>query len=357
MPGKLPLARATTTPAILSFWPLVSGVWLLGFIPPVNRRVIPPVNPPLKAARPLLEQQQAPIYTRMDAPNPSASPTFASRAPIHIGTVGLKVRHLDGMTTFYRELLGLTVLEKTASRARLGVGDVTIVDLEHDPAAIPDDEREAGLYHTAFLQPTRVDLARWLIRIARHRVVLTGASDHSVSEAIYLDDPEGNGIEVYRDRPREDWIWNDGELKMSTDPLDIDDLLRAGADAPDYETAPGGLRIGHMHLRVGNTDEAGKFYSGILGLDMMRRLRVGAIFMSSGGYHHHLGSNVWHSRGAGRRNDARAGLSYFSFEIADPGNLAAIRKRFADAGVGSQDKGGGFEIRDPWGTRVRFVQA
>src|SRR5256885_2492088 len=143
----------------------------------------------------------------MDAPNPSASVTFANRTPLRIGAVGLKARDLSRLTDFYAQTIGLAVLDRDANTARLGAGGVPLLELEAAPTATPDDPRTAGLYHTAFLQPTRADLARWLVHVARNRVALTGASDHLVSEAIYLDDPEGNGIEVYRDRRPEEWRW------------------------------------------------------------------------------------------------------------------------------------------------------
>ncbi len=145
----------------------------------------------------------------MDAPHPSATPTFASRTPLHIGAIGLVARDLDRLTNFYRDLLGLTVLERTARLSRLGVGDTMLIEIEHRPNAKPDDPAQAGLYHTAFLMPTRQDHARWITHIAKARVPISGASDHGVSEAFYLDDPEGNGIEVYNDRPRERWNWGE----------------------------------------------------------------------------------------------------------------------------------------------------
>src|SRR5262249_34006751 len=179
--------------------------------------------------------------------------------------------------------------------------------LIHRPDAKPDDKREAGLYHTAFLMPTRTDLARWLLHVARTRVTITGASDHGVSEAIYLDDPEGNGIEVYGDRPAESWVWRDGLVTMQTERLDLEDLARAAQGAAPYSEAPGGLRVGHIHLRVGDIDHAKHFYVDSLGLEPTRG-RGGALFMSSARYHHHVAVNVWDSRGAGPRDESRAGL-------------------------------------------------
>ncbi|MGZ3292928.1 MAG: VOC family protein, partial [Xanthobacteraceae bacterium] len=230
----------------------------------------------------------------MDAPNPSALPTFASRTPLHVGAVGLRVRDLNRLCEFYRNVLGLSVLDRGKDVATLGAGGVPILHLEDHPNDKPDDTRTAGLYHTAFLMPTRADLARWILHVARHKVPLTGASDHGVSEAFYLDDPEGNGMEVYFDRPRESWQWTGNELKMITDPLDIDDIVREVPPDTTYSGAPEGLRIGHVHLRVGDIARAETFYRDALGLEVTRR-RHGASFMSSGRYHHHIAGNVWHS--------------------------------------------------------------
>ena len=148
----------------------------------------------------------------------------------------------------------------------LGAGGVPFVHLEHRPNAKPDDTREAGLYHTAFLMPTRADLARWVLHVARNKVPITGASDHEVSEAIYLDDPEGNGVEVYSDRPPETWTWSNGLVRIEDGPLDVEDLVQAAAGTTDYAAAPGGLRIGHIHLRVGDVAPAERFYSEVVGL-------------------------------------------------------------------------------------------
>jgi catechol 2,3-dioxygenase len=292
----------------------------------------------------------------MDAPNPSAMPTAASRAPLHIDAVGMTVRDLDRVAAYYRDMLGLTVQERTRDIAKLGAGGVTLLELTHKPDALPDDTREAGLYHTAFLMPTRADLARWILHAAKSRVPITGASDHDVSEAIYLDDPEGNGVEVYADRPRDKWR-RDGELILQkTDPLDIDAIVREVDPAATYPSAPDGLRIGHIHLRVGNIAKAEGFYLDALGLDLTRR-RGGATFLSSGGYHHHVAVNVWHSDGAGARNPQRAGLDWFAIESNDRPALDGVRKRLAAAGAGIEAIPGGFAAADPWGTRIRFTIA
>jgi catechol 2,3-dioxygenase len=267
----------------------------------------------------------------MDAPTPSAQPTFASRTPLHIGAVGLTVRDLDAMAGYYRRMLGLSVLDRSGDRAVLGAGGVPFLQLEQNGRAKPDDPREAGLYHTAFLMPTRADLARWILHIARERIPISGASDHTVSEAFYLDDPEGNGVEVYVDR-------------------EVD-------QAAGYSDAPGGLRIGHIHLRVGSVDALERFYQDGVGFKVTRGGRHGASFMSSGRYHHHLAGNVWHSRGAGRRDPDRTGLAWFAIEATDPGDIGAISRKLANQGTAVSPIDGGVEAIDPWGTRVRFVQA
>ena len=292
----------------------------------------------------------------MDAPNPSATPTFASRTPLHIGAVGLIARDVDLLTGYYQNLLGLTVLERAPKLAKLGVNGATLLEIERLPDAKPDDARTAGLYHTAFLMPTRQDHARWILHIARNRVPISGASDHGVSEAFYLDDPEGNGIEVYNDRPKAQWQIQSGMVVMQTKQLDIEAIVREVDPAnAAYTAAPDGLRIGHIHLRVGNVEQAEQFYRGVVGLDLTRR-RGGATFMSSDGYHHHVGANVWHSDGAGARDKDRAGLAWFSMEAADSTVLDAATARLKAANAEIVVIPGGIETADPWGTRVRFVK-
>lgn len=293
----------------------------------------------------------------MDAPNPSAVPTAASRTPLHIGAIGLIARDMDNLARFYRGLLGLTELERTVEKVRLGTaGGVALIEIEHRPGAKPDDPRTAGLYHTAFLMPTRLDHARWIVHIAQNRVPISGASDHGVSEAFYLDDPEGNGIEVYNDRPPERWQREGNLIVMPTRALDVEAILRDTQPSEPYRQAPEGLRIGHIHLRVGNVEQAEQFYRGAVGLDLTRR-RGGATFMSSGGYHHHVGANVWHSDGAGPRDQDRAGLAWFSLEASDDDALANVRRRLGEAAASATVIAGGIESADPWGTRIRFVAA
>jgi catechol 2,3-dioxygenase len=249
------------------------------------------------------------------------------------------------------------VQKHTQDVALLGVEDVALLELLHRPDALPDDRREAGLYHTAFLMPTRADLARWILHVGRSRVHITGASDHDVSEAIYLDDPEGNGVEVYSDRPPEKWRRDGKSIFQKTDPLDIDAIMREIDPATaTYPNAPEGLRIGHIHLRVGDIARAEEFYCDAIGLDVTRR-RTGATFISSGGYHHHVAANVWQSNGASVRDPKRAGLDWFSMEINDQPTFVDLKKRLGAVGVSIDEAPGGFSAMDPWGTRVRFAVA
>ena len=258
-------------------------------------------------------------------------------APLEISHVVLTVQDLPRIADFYRRTLGLTDVSLAPDRIALGADGRTLLELVTDPAARRVDPREPGLFHTAFLMPSRPSLASWLLHAAETGVRLQGASDHMVSEAIYLADPEGNGIEVYADRPRAFWHRPDGTLKMGTERLDLNDLARA-SDAP-WAGAPKGLVIGHVHLQVGAVPEAEAFYSGVLGLPVMARY-PGAAFYGSGGYHHHIATNVWNSRGAGPRVQPSTGLAELVLAV-EADALAAIRSR---AGAGP--------LHDPWGTTV-----
>lgn len=289
----------------------------------------------------------------MDAPDLSALPTFANRTPLRIGAVSLMVRDLDKVAAYYRHVLGLTEIARTATGVKLGAGGVAFLELEHRPKAKPDTAREAGLFHIAFLMPTRTDLARWVRHMSRSRVPVTGASDHGVSEAFYLDDPEGNGVEIYADRAPDQWAWRDNRVDMPTVRLDIEDLVRDVAPDAVYDIAPGGLRVGHIHLRVGDLTKSGAFYTGAIGLDVTRERDDGAEFLSSGHYHHHVGTNVWRSRRAGVRDPDRAGLNWFALEAADAATRDALRTRLQQAGAPLD----GDETHDPFGNRIRLTVA
>lgn len=260
-----------------------------------------------------------------------------SSAPLEIGRVALTVNDLPRMTAFYRSALGLEPMGEDGETARLGAGGRALLELRADPVARRGDPRAAGLFHTAFLLPRRADLGKWLYHAAETRLPIAGASDHGVSEAIYLSDPEGNGIEVYSDRPKSGWLRKNGGIAMSTDLLDMNDLA-ASADGR-WSGAPEGTVVGHVHLQVGALPEAEAFYGGTLGFDLTARYPGGSFF-GAGGYHHHLAANVWNSRGAGPRLFPSTGLADLEI-LGDPAALAALRAR----GVGAV-------LSDPWGTPV-----
>jgi catechol 2,3-dioxygenase len=194
------------------------------------------------------------------------------------------------------------------------------------------------------------------VNAAAHRVKLSGFADHLVSESVYLDDPEGNGIEVYADRAPDTWKWENGSVAMATDQLDFDSLLAlTHTRTTNYAKAPDDLRIGHMHLRVGDLEQADRFYSGAIGLDPTRK-RSGAAFLSSGRYHHHLGINVWQSAGAGPRDSTAMGLAWFSLEVASDDILQAQTLRLQQAGAPATAIENGIETSDPWGTGLRLIK-
>jgi catechol 2,3-dioxygenase len=285
----------------------------------------------------------------------TASDFFDLRAaPMRIGAVRLKVRDLETVAAFYRRVLGLAPIETGAGRVVLGVGAAPLLHLAGDAALAPSDPRQAGLFHTAFLLPTRADLGRWATHAAASGARIDGASDHIVSEALYLSDPEGNGIEVYADRPADRWRTGTGAVRMATDPLDAPDLLRS-AEGSRWAGFPEGGLVGHVHLRVGDTAEADRFYRDVLGFDVAARY-PGASFYGSGGYHHQIAGNVWASRGAGPRPAGTAGLDEVGIIVRDAATLEAAARRAAAAGVDVTREDGALVLRDPWGVRIALTR-
>jgi catechol 2,3-dioxygenase len=292
-------------------------------------------------------------------PTSSAStapaPSFAVTTPIHINSVSLRVRDLKLMTGYYRDVIGLDLISSTDNQSVLGKDGQTLLTLIAKPGDAPDDKVSAGLFHTAFLMPSREALGEWLITVARNGVKFTGFSDHLVSEATYLDDPEGNGIEVYADRSPVSWKWNNGSIAMATEQLDIDDLVKGQpTDNTLPYTAPSGFRIGHVHLRVGNVSKAEEFYIGTAGLERMASFGGSATFLANGHYHHHIGANVWQSRNAGQRSETMSGLEDVAFSTALP-LMDGLRSRLKASGADFHEKGDVIEALDPWGTKVRFI--
>jgi catechol 2,3-dioxygenase len=279
-------------------------------------------------------------------------------ARAEIGEVRLTVNDLDRSRQFYEEVLGMRAAEQDDGSLALGVaGAAPLLRLRGDSGAPRRDPRLTGLFHFALLLPTRRDLAGALLRLARRGWSLTGASDHLVSEALYLDDPDGNGIEIYRDRPREQWKRDgDGQLQMATLPLDLEDLVGALLGQLPAEGAepelPAGSRIGHVHLQVAELREIEDFYSAVLGFEVMVRGYPGALFVAAGGYHHHIGLNTWNSRGAAAPPPGSVGLRCFEVRLPDQAALAEVLERVEAAELEVEPAGDGAQLRDPSGNGV-----
>jgi len=274
-----------------------------------------------------------------------------------MGAVRLTVADLDAARDFYRDAIGLTDLRPPDGLVRLGVdaAGAPLVELVGEPSAPPRPSHTTGLFHLAILVPSRADLARALQRLADARWRLTGASDHLVSEALYLNDPEGNGIEIYRDRPREEWPVRDGEIQMSTLPLDLDGVLGELRREDEGTGMPHGTRIGHVHLNVGDLTAAEAFYSGALGFDVTVRGYPGALFVSAGGYHHHVGLNTWTGEGAPPPPPGSRGLRRFEIRLPGTAELAAEEDGLREAGFEPTRDGDVVSVADPSGNRVALA--
>ena len=290
-------------------------------------------------------------------------PVAAIDPATHPGHVSLTVADLARSLTYYTQALGFAILQQDASTATLGAGGQPLLLLTEHPGARPwphDRYAYTGLYHFAILVPTRRDLGRWLQHWLALGLPLPGQGDHLVSEALYLSDPDGNGIEVYRDRPRDEWHWVNGLVQMVSDPVDIEGLLEEAEQVSEPWTGlPAGTRLGHMHLQVGDIAQAQAFYHGILGFDVVAQM-PSALFVSAGGYHHHIGMNIWHSRGAGPAPEGTAGLRYFTLVLPSDDALRAVLARLDVAGLPYErdETANTVTLRDPWqNTIVLTVEA
>lgn len=236
----------------------------------------------------------------------------------HIGSVTLTVTSLDRSLPFYLDTLGFVLQERDGLRAILSAGaEHTLIELLERTDAVPRPRRATGLYHFAILVPTRAALGRSLRRLAIQGWQLTGAADHLVSEALYLDDPDGLGIEIYRDRPRESWRVNGGELAMATDPLNLDSLAEERGANELWSGLDAGTVIGHVHLHVAQLRDAEALYCDRIGFTTTVRRYPGALFVAAGGYHHHMGLNTWAGVGAPPPPENAVGLARFTIEARE----------------------------------------
>ncbi len=267
-----------------------------------------------------------------------------------LGRTALRVTDSTAMTEFYRDVVGLSVFGESGPTTVLGVGDSPLLVLTEDESAPPRTQTETGLFHTAFRVPTRAALGEALDRI-REQWQLDGASDHGVSEALYLTDPEDNGVEIYRDFPREEWpVGEEERIEMGTYPLDLDSIAAA---AGDDDSAPAGTDIGHIHLEVSSLSAVDEFYTETVGFDLQATMSS-ARFLGAGGYHHHIGANTWN----GRTDPATGrGLDWFEVVLPDGDALGALRDRLDRSGYAVTERADGFSVTDPDGIELRVLAA
>ncbi len=291
-------------------------------------------------------------------PGSYGQPPLGYRLPdaTRLGRVCLQIADLTHSLAFYERTLGLRVIERTTTRATLAVGgnDRVLVELQEQPGAQPAHPRLLGLYHIAILLPDRASLGRFARHLADQGIVAS-AGFHRVSEALYLTDPDGLGIEVYADRPRDTWQRVGRELLISSDPIDLDGLVAAAGDVR-WSGMPAGTVIGHVHLRVGDISQAVAFFSESLGFDRMTWRYPGAMFMGAGGYHHHLATNVWAATGARTPSAHDARLVEWTIEVPQVQDVADVTRSVAAAGYPVETIADGeILVRDPWGTAVRVL--
>lgn len=273
----------------------------------------------------------------------------------HIGLVTLRVADLERSLNFYQGVLGFQSIERTPISAILGAQDgLPLLELRELLDAQPQPYRSTGLYHVAILLPTRADLGRALIRMAEAGLEI-GQGDHLVSEALYISDPDGNGLEIYRDRSRDTWNWSGGTVKMVSDPVDIRGLVEeARREDVQWQVLPAGTRVGHIHLRISDLAQGEHFYHDILGFDITAHL-PGALFVSAGGYHHHIGMNTWQSRNAGMAPQDTAGLQSFVIALPSREALNEVRARLAAHDIPMQQEDEDtIIVADPWGNRIEL---
>ena len=286
---------------------------------------------------------------------------FKSTLVDRIQRVGLRVQNTDAALSFYRDVVGLHVVERDGSRARLASADGPVfLTLDSDGVTAPADPHATGLFHTALRFPTRRALGDALARLVQAGLAI-GAGDHLVSEALYIDDPDGNGVELYWDRPLEQWPdpTADMAIPMATLPVDLENLMAEGTgyDAL-HQPAPEGTDVGHVHLQVSDVGSTTTFYSEVLGLDLIAKLGSQAGFYSSNGYHHNIGANSWRSRGGKPAPRSSAGLDRVEFAVSGPEELDALEARLRENGVAfSRDVGTALQVRDPDDIELRFVVA
>lgn len=279
---------------------------------------------------------------------------FKADDQLTIFSVDLNVKDLKKMTDFYKDVIGLVVLADSDNYASLGIeaDDQVLINLIKTDAE-PSQRKKAGLFHTAFLVPQRKDLGNILFSLLKKEVPIEGASDHGYSEALYLTDPEGNGIEIYRDKPREDWdILENGMIKGITAEIDADGVIASRDDAR-IDAMPDGTVIGHVHLSVADLEQSQHFYIDRLGMQLKYEFGSQARFIAAGGYHHHIGLNTWLGRDIEKRDQFDLGLTRFTLSVTSSEELAALKEQLIKENITIDDEAETFiTVTDPNGIRV-----
>ena len=279
---------------------------------------------------------------------------FSLSPAANVGPVALTVQSLERTLALYRDVLGMQVLPAQDADAVLAVNDVPLFQLTVNRVAHKRPARATGLYHAAILTPSRLDLARTLMRLFQADYPLQGAADHLVSEALYLADPDGNGLEIYADRPREQWQRDrQQQVRMTTDPLDMEGLLALlEHDKQPWTGLAAGTHIGHVHLQVNDIRQAEAFYCAVLGFDLMLRFGPSALFVAVGGYHHHLGFNTWNSMGAAPPPLDTVGLRYYTIRLPDAAERQRVAARLTEQQIDFAARADGLFLHDPAGNGI-----
>ena len=279
---------------------------------------------------------------------------FHEKENAHINQVTLKVRNLDKALDFYQKILGFRVYKQTSDCVQLSAGEAEpLMVLDNSEEVEPLSESTTGLYHFALLLPEKADLADFTKHLLEQNVPIA-SSDHLVSEAIYFSDPEGNGIEVYIDRPSSMWNWEGGEVQMAVEPLDFEELFRF-SNPSGWVGLPERTMMGHIHLHVSDLEESKRFYCDGLGFDIVSRLGNDALFISTAGYHHHIGLNTWKGRGATPPSEEAAGLMWFDIHYPEPHSRQTAIERLEQMGAWIERENGVIYVKDPSQNTIRLL--
>ncbi|TWT04252.1 VOC family protein [Planococcus sp. CPCC 101016] len=279
---------------------------------------------------------------------------FHEKPVAYVGEVGIKVTDLKKMTKFYKEIIGFDVISENQHHVQLGAGGKILVKLEAMEGVTSKQGRYAGLYHFAILLPTREDLGKVLVHLHQQGIQL-GSSDHLVSEALYLSDPEGNGIEIYRDRDPKQWNWRNDEVSMAVDPIDAQGLVEAAQRSSEpWKGMPAKTKMGHIHLHVSNLAEAKSFYVDGLGFEVVASMGGQALFLADQKYHHHIGMNVWNGTGIPALPEKEAGLHYYTL-ILEESKRKELAKNLRVMGTEVVERDDYWEVKDPSGNAIRLM--